>query len=44
VSHGKSPEQIYKATSVWYLENYDEWKNWVPSNVSDNVMAALAKE
>ena len=42
--NGKSSEQIYSATGVWYLKNHHAWKNWMPSNVSDNVMAALAIE
>ena len=41
---GKSSEEIYSATGVWYLQNNDAWKSWVPDDVSANVEAALAKE
>ncbi len=41
---GKSSEEIYSATGVWYLQNNDAWKSWVPDDVSENVEAALAKE
>jgi glycine betaine/proline transport system substrate-binding protein len=41
---GKSSEEIYSATGVWYLQNNNAWKSWVPDDVSANVEAALAKE
>ena len=41
---GKTSEEIYSATGVWYLQNNDAWKAWVPLPVLDNVARALAKE
>ena len=41
---GKSSEEIYSATGVWYLQNNDAWKSWVPDDIVANVEAALAKE
>ena len=41
---GKSSEEIYSATGVWYLQNNDAWKSWVPDDIAANVEAALAKE
>ena len=41
---GKTSEEIYSATGVWYLQNNDAWKSWVPLPVLDNVARALAKE
>jgi glycine betaine/proline transport system substrate-binding protein len=41
---GRSSEEIYSATGVWYLKNNDGWKDWVPADVLANVEAALANE
>jgi glycine betaine/proline transport system substrate-binding protein len=43
-SQGKSSEEIFEATGVWYLKNSVEWQNWVPNEIAANVEAALAKE
>lgn len=37
-------EEAYSATGVWYLQNNDGWKDWVPADVLDRVEAALAQE
>ena len=44
MDQGKTSEQVYSATGVWYLKNHDAWKQWVPSDVVSNVTAALANE
>jgi len=41
---GKTSEEIFNATGVWYLENNDEWENWVPDDVAENVLEALSRE
>ena len=41
---GRSSEEIYSATGIWYLKNNDAWRDWVPVDVWANVKAALAKE
>ena len=43
-NEGKTSEEIYSATGVWYLQNNDAWESWVPDDVAANVKAALAKE
>ena len=43
-TEGKSSEEIYSATGVWYLQNNDAWESWDPDDVAANVKAALAKE
>jgi len=43
-NEGKTSEEIYSATGVWYLQNNDAWKSWVPLPVLDNVARALTKE
>lgn len=39
---GASSEEIFNATGVWYLKNYDAWKSWVPDDVRQNVEKALS--
>ena len=41
---GRSSEEIYSATGIWYLKNNDAWKHWVPVDVWAKVKTALAKE
>ena len=43
-NEGKTSEEIYSATGVWYLQNNDALESWVPDDVAANVKAALAKE
>jgi glycine betaine/proline transport system substrate-binding protein len=37
-----SSEEAFEATAVWYLSNNDAWQSWVPGDVLENVLAALA--
>ncbi|MEE2927530.1 MAG: hypothetical protein VX608_09995, partial [Chloroflexota bacterium] len=41
---GRSSEEIYSATGIWYLKNNDAWKDWVPHEVWAKVKVALEKE
>ena len=38
-----SSEEAFEATAVWFLSNNDSWQSWVPEDVRDGVLAALAK-
>ena len=38
-----SSEEAFEATAVWFLSNNDSWQSWVPEDVRDSVLAALAK-
>ncbi|MDC0035200.1 hypothetical protein OAJ44_02420 [Chloroflexi bacterium] len=37
-------EEAFEATAVYYLSNNDAWQSWVPADVLEKVLAALAKE
>ena len=37
-------EKAFEATAVWHLTNNDSWHSWVPSDVLEKVLVALAKE
>jgi len=39
---GMTYEEIYSATGVWYLQNNDAWKRWVPDDVAGNVLESLS--
>jgi glycine betaine/proline transport system substrate-binding protein len=41
---GMTSEEIYSATGVWYLQNNDTWKSWVPDDVAGNVLESLSRE
>jgi len=31
----------YPDVAIWFLQNTDDWKNWVSDGVADKVLAAL---
>jgi glycine betaine/proline transport system substrate-binding protein len=37
-------EEAFEATAVWYLSNNDAWKSWLPDDILENVLGALANE
>ena len=39
----KTSEEAFEATAVYYLSNHEAWKSWVPADVLEKVLAALAK-
>jgi glycine betaine/proline transport system substrate-binding protein len=41
-NRGMTSEEIYSATGVWYLQNNDAWKRWVPDDVAGNVLESLS--
>ena len=43
-NQGKTSEEIYSATGIWYLNDDDARKSWVPAHVVDYVIVALANE
>ena len=39
---GMRSEEIYSASGVWYLQNNDAWKSWVPNDVAAKVLESLS--
>ena len=37
-------EEAFEATAIHYLSNYDAWQSWVPDEILEKVLAALAEE
>ena len=36
-------EEAFEATAVWFLKNNDSWQSWVPDDVREKVLAAIAE-
>ena len=39
-----TPEKAFEATALWHLTNNDSWHSWVPADLLEKVLEALALE